>query len=195
MGSAAGPESTAGAPASRGLPLRTSSLVLRPFVVQDAEPIRRLNAEPSTRRWLPSHVYADAAAAESALAYLIACYREPGDPRRGPYVLAVERIEDGRLLGHVGFSPLDDAVEVSYAIAEEARGRGLGAEALACACAWAGRAFRLPGVVAATAAANAASRRTLERARFVHVRDEVVPFQGVRQAVSRYGWRATAAGA
>jgi RimJ/RimL family protein N-acetyltransferase len=139
-------------------------------------------------------VYADLAEAEAALAYLISSYSEPGDPRRGPYVLAVERVDDGQLLGHVGFSPLDGDVEVSYAIAEAARGGGLGAEALARACEWAGRVFRLPTIVAATASQNIASRRTLEQARFVHVRDGVSQFQGTRQAVSRYRWQAHSIG-
>ena len=150
----------------------------------------RLNAEPSTRRWLPSHVYADLPAAKAALAYLISCYLEPGDPRRGAYVLAVERNRTGLLLGHVGFSPLDDEVEVSYAIAESERGQGFGAEALGHACDWASQVFGLQGFVAVTATGNVASRCTLGRASFIHETDEVMRFQGTRRPVSRYIWRA-----
>jgi RimJ/RimL family protein N-acetyltransferase len=172
----------------RPLPLRTSSLVLRHFVPEDAPMMMTLNGEDSTRRWLPSHVYADLAEAVAALAYLIECYTSPGDARRGPYVLGVEHRESARLLGHVGFSPLAGDVEVSYAIAEDARGRGYATQALGEACLWASEAFALRRVVAVTASANLPSRHTLDRAGFVHSSDEVMRFQGSEEHVSRYVW-------
>ncbi len=172
------------------LPIQTRSLVLRHFVLEDAGPILLLNAEASTRRWLPSHVYADLPAAKDAMAFLIACCAEPGHPRLAPYVLAVEHAGTGQLLGHVGFSPLDDEVEVSYAIAESQRGHGYGAEALSCACDRVSQAFGLPGFIAHTAAENIASRRLLERTSFLHKRDVSRRFQGVEQRVSCYVWRA-----
>lgn len=46
-----------------------------------------------------------------------------GDPRSGPYVVAVEHLASGALFGHAGFSPFGNEVEVSCAIAEEARRR------------------------------------------------------------------------
>lgn len=177
-----------------GLPIRTPRLRLRHFSLEDAAAILQLNAEPSTRRWLPSHVYADAAEAREALALLISSYSEPGNPRRGPYVLAVELAGTRKVLGHVGFSPLDGEVEVSYAIAEDERGHGYGAEALANACEQVGQAFGLSGLVAATATENMASRRLLDQAGFFHVRDEIMRFQGTEQAVSRYTWRANSGG-
>lgn len=169
-----------------GLPITTGSLVLRRFVLEDAEAILQLNAEPSTRLWLPSHVYSSSAEAQAALEFLISAYSSPGDPQRGPYVLAVECAGDRQLLGHVGFSPIDGEVEVSYSIAESARGRGLGAQAVAGACAWVNDAFGVRTVIALTATENIPSRRTLERAGFVHAWDEGIEFQGVHQTVSRY---------
>lgn len=176
------------------LPLATASLVLRPFVMEDAAAILRLNAEPTTSRWLPSHVYADLGAAQDALRYLIDCLGSPGDPRVAPLVLGValaaERADAqgraGALIGHVGFSPYDEEVEVSYAIAEAERGRGYGTEALVAACDWAAAAWPLPAIVAMTAAANQPSRRVLERASFVHSHDAPRRFQGSEQLVSRY---------
>ena len=143
-----------------------------------------LNAEPSTRRWLPSHVYAEAQEAIERMSYLISCYSSPGDPRLGPYVLAVEHVASGVLLGHIGFSPLDSDVEVSYAIAEEYRGRGYGAEAPAYACKWAASGFGIPRLLAITEPDNAPSRRTLERAGFRHREDSVMRSQGSEQTVS-----------
>lgn len=103
-------------------------------------------------------------------------------------MLAVEHAGTRELLGHVGFSPLDEDVEVSYAIAEQARGRGYGTQALAAGCEWAARSFGLRRILAITAATNSASRRTLTRAGFAHVGDEVMRFQGSEQTVSRYAW-------
>lgn len=171
------------------LPIHTPSLRLRCLVVEDAERMMELNAEPSTSRWLPSHVYADMSEATSRVRYLVSCYSSPGDPRMGPYVLAVEHLASGALLGHVGFSPFDGDVEVSYAIAEASRGRGYGSEALLYACRWAAENFNLPALLAITESENAPSRRTLERAAFVHSEDAVMQFQGHQQTVSRYLWR------
>lgn len=177
------------------LPKSTPSLQLRHFVQDDALEVMALNAEPSTSRWLPSHVYETTDEAHSRLNYLISCYKDPGHPRLGPYVLAVVEADKSRLLGHVGFSPLDNEVEVSYAIAESARGHGYGAEALDHACTWLGQVFRMPSVIAITSSENMPSRRALARAHFVHVRDEIMRFQGVPQAVSRYQRQLAAQGA
>ena len=48
---------------------------------------------------------------------------------------------------------------------------------------------KAPGILAITESENAPSRRTLERAAFVHADDTVMRFQGNQQTVSRYLWR------
>lgn len=174
------------------LPIDTALLRLRHLVVEEAALLMELNGEPSTRRWLPSHVYPDTVAAIARVRYLVSCYSSPGDPRLGPYVLAVEHLASGTLLGHVGFSPLRSEVEISYAIAEGSRRHGYGTEALLHSCRWAARRFDLPRILAITDSANAPSRRTLERAAFVHDEDTVMHFQGSPQTVSRYVWRSPA---
>jgi RimJ/RimL family protein N-acetyltransferase len=174
------------------LSINTPSLRLRHIVIEEAAQMMELNGEPSTRRWLPSHVYADVSEATSRMQYLISCYSSPGDPRLGPYVLAVEHMASGVLLGHVGFSPFDSEVEVSYAIAERLRKCGYGSEALLYACQWAAESFDLPSILAITESENEPSRRTLERATFVHDRDIVMQFQGNEESVSRYLWRPAA---
>jgi RimJ/RimL family protein N-acetyltransferase len=170
------------------LPIDTACLRLRHFVVEDSARMMELNGEPSTRRWLPSHVYADIGEATARMGYLISCYASPGDPRQGPYVLAVEHLASQALLGHVGFSPFDSEVEVSYAIAESSRGLGYGSEALLNACQWAADNFDLRSILAITESENLPSRRTLERAAFVHDGDIVMQFQGREETVSRYLW-------
>lgn len=170
----------------------TASLRLRHIVVEEAVRMMKLNGEPSTRRWLPSHVYANAQEATERMRYLISCYVSPGHPRLGPYVLAVDQLVSGELLGHVGFSPFNEDVEVSYAIAEAYRGCGYGTEALYFACQWAASSFGLSRLLAITESENEPSRRTLVAARFVHSEDSVMRFQGTEQAVSHYVWHPSA---
>lgn len=179
----------------RPLPIQTTSLALRRFVPGDAPALHRLNGEASTRFWLPSHVYSDLSHASTAVTYLIGCYSSPGDARHGPYVLGVELRRTGELIGHVGFSPLDGEVEISYAIAEGCRRRGHAIEALAGACGWAADAFALTCLTAITACANVASCRLLERTGFCHRGEESRLFQGTEQRVSRYVWSPAGSGA
>jgi RimJ/RimL family protein N-acetyltransferase len=176
------------AAAVQSLPLETSSLRLRHLVPEDAAHMMALNAETSTRHWLPSHVYPTLEDASSRLEFLISCYSSPGHPRSGPYVLAVEHKDEAKLLGHVGFSPFEGEVEVSYAIAELYRGRRYGTEALVHACNWLAEAFGVSRVLALTESENIISRRLLNRASFVLVNEAVMTFQGQEQLVSRYHW-------
>ena len=170
------------------LPIQTASLRIRWLNVEEAERMMELNAEPTTRRWLPSHVYADLTEATSRMQYLVGCYSLPGDPRLGPYVLGIEHMATGALLGHVGFSPFDNDVEVSYAIGEDQRGHRYGTEALKSACNWAAATFNLNTLLALTEVENIPSRRTLEHTGFVHDKDIAMKFQGNEETVARYLW-------
>lgn len=51
------------------LPVSTPSLRLRHIVIEEAVRMMELNGEPSTRRWLPSHVYADEQEATERMGY------------------------------------------------------------------------------------------------------------------------------
>ena len=102
--------------------------------------------------------------------------------------MAVEHKDEAKLLGHVGFSPFDNDVEVSYAIAESSRGRGFGTEALVYACNRLADTFGVSRILAITESANVLSRRLLDRASFVRVHEPVMMFQGNEQLGSRYHW-------
>lgn len=135
------------------------------------------------RAWLPSQVYRDEAHAASVLAFLISQYSVPADPRSGPYVLGVQLGSSGELVGHVGFSPLGEAVEVGFAIDGSHQRKGLATEAVCAACHWASDTFSLVTILGVTAASNVASQGVLLRAGFVRQKAEVVRFQGVEQPV------------
>jgi|GEM_PF-797113 len=171
---------------SQRLPLETALLSIREFVPEDARDIFRLSTEEGYRTWLPSQVYRDESQARSVLEFLISKYSDPGNPRLGPYVLAIEHRMDRTLIGHVGFSPFDDDVEIGFAIGERYQGRGLATEAVVAASQWALETFALERILGIASAVNIASKRTLIRARFAHEKDCLMPFQGTEQAVTMY---------
>lgn len=180
---------------SDALPLRTPSLVVRPFVPEDAPVLFALSREPSMREWIPSQVYRDGAHAASVLEYLIAQFEAPAHPARGAYVLGVEHRADGELIGHVGLSPFEGEVEIGYAIGERHQGRGFATEAIAAVTGWALATFALPRIVGITAVANIASQRTLARAGFTSAGARRMNFQGEEQEVRVFEMTAPRPGA
>jgi RimJ/RimL family protein N-acetyltransferase len=168
------------------LPIVTRSLILRRFVLEDAAITLALSHEEPYRAWLSNQVYRDHAHARSALAFLIEQYSAPGHPRHGPYVLAVEHRAAGELIGHVGFSPLNDEVEIGFSIAQKHQRQWLATEAIVAATRWVFRTFELDRILAVTSIANVASKRAVLRAGFAHEEDKTMQFQGAEQEVSVY---------
>lgn len=168
------------------LPLRSASLVLRPFTIEDAPRMFVLSNEDASRTWLPSQIYRDEATAVSALTFLMDQFATPGDPRRGAYVLGIEYRTSGTLIGHVGFSPYEDDVEIGFAVAREYQRRGLAVEAIVAACHWIFQEFELDRILGIVSVTNVASCRTLARAGFVHQDDKVINAQGTVQPISFY---------
>jgi RimJ/RimL family protein N-acetyltransferase len=168
------------------LPVETRSLRIRPFIVQDAASVLILSNEETARTWLPSQVYGDYTHALSVLEFLIDQYSTPGNPRHGPYVLAIEHRADSALIGHVGFSPLDDDVEIGFAIAQDYQRQGYATEAIVAGSRWALQTFALNRILGITSAANVASRRSLVRAQFTFKGNKTMFFQGTEQEVRVY---------
>jgi len=165
------------------LPIETASFTLRAFVPEDAPKVFRMSQEDGMRTWLPSQVYRDQAHAASVLASLISKYRDPGDPRLGPYVLGVQGGSTGELAGHVGFGPLGDAVEVGFAIESVHQRKGIATSAVRAACEWAAEVFSIGAILGVTATGNSASQGVLLRAGFVRQKEQVMRFQGLEQPV------------
>ena len=175
-------------------PLVTQSLLLRPLALEDVGLAYALSNEAPARKWLPSQVYRDTAHALSVVQFLIRQQSDPGDPRRGAYVLAVELRSRPGMIGHVGLSPLDEDVEVGFGIGVAYQRRGLAREAVGAMCAWALQAFHLPRIVGVCDRENAASIRTLAGSGFAHQETKSFEFQGTEQMVDVYA-RSSVAGA
>lgn len=147
--------------------LTTSRLSLRPFVPGDVGKLFAMSIEASMRRWIPDQVYRDEQHAEQVLRALVSHTTIGPDPRVRPYVLGIEHLETGALIGHVGLSPARGSVEIGYAIEEQLQGKGFATEAVSAASAWGLRELGLPEVLGFVAPDNVASCRVLEKAGFV----------------------------
>ena len=165
------------------LPIETASVTLRAFVPEDAPKVFQMSQEDAMRAWLPSQVYRDQAHAATVLASLISQYGAPGDPRLAPYVLGVQAGSGGELVGHVGFGPSGEAVEVGFAIESAHQRKGIATAAVRAACEWAADAFSIATILGVTAARNSASQGVLLRAGFVRQREQIMRFQGLEQPV------------
>lgn len=168
---------------TRQLPIETASLTLRALVPQDAPKVFQMSREEGMRTWLPDQVYRDERHAASVLAFLISQYSVPADPRIGPYVLGVQPAGADDLIGHVGFSPLGDAVEVGFAIERAHQRKGIATEAVRAACEWAADAFSIESLLGVTSARNNAAQTVLLHAGFARLKEEVMRLQGLEQRV------------
>jgi ribosomal-protein-alanine N-acetyltransferase len=167
-------------------PLVTPSLVLRRFEPADAHRIFVMSQQAGLREWIPDQVYEDEQQASDVLRYLIEQYGNPGAPVTAPLVLGAALRSTGELIGHVGLSPAEDAVEIGYAIDDAQQGKGLATEAVRTMAEWGIRTFGLSGVDGIVARDNAGSCKVLEKAGFVLRQEETRPLHGVTRPVRTY---------
>jgi ribosomal-protein-alanine N-acetyltransferase len=169
-----------------GLPIRAQWLTLRAFVPEDAARLLAMSREPGMRMWLPDQVYEDEPHAREVVQYLISCYRDPGTPAAGPYVLGVCLDATSELIGHVGLSPLQGGVEIGFAIASGYQGRGLATEAVTAAAQWGMRRFGLDCIIGVASRDNVASCRVLQGAGFSLVDETLRSLHGRSGVVRTY---------
>jgi RimJ/RimL family protein N-acetyltransferase len=163
--------------------IEAPAVVLRRFVPADAERAFRMSQEEGMRTWIPSQVYRDLPHAASVLGYLISQYDTGEDPRTVPIVFGIQLRATAELVGHVGLSPFDGAVEIGYAVESSHRRKGLATEAVRAACVWATTEFPIRTILGITAARNIASQSVLLRAGFLRKRQQIMQFQGLAQPV------------
>ena len=166
-GPASGPETID--PAFPGAPLvETARLRLRGFRASDLDAQARMLGDPAVMHYVGG----------------IGLSREDSWRRvigaAGLWTLlgygywAVERREDGAMIGQVGFADFKRAMapsieglpEMGWIFAPAAHGQGYASEAVAGALDWADRVLRAPEIVAIIDAANAPSIRVAEKAGF-----------------------------
>jgi len=175
--------------------ITTRSLVLRPLVAGDARRLLDMSREACARRWLPSQVLADDLHAAKVLDHLVESFDLAASPRTNAFVFGVEEQATGRLVGHVGLSPLVDAVEVGFGLETTAQGKGYAREGVAAACAWGLKTFSLPAILGVTDAENIASQRVLTGCGFCRTAEKTMVFQGAERPVVLFEIRNRSVGA
>ncbi len=140
--------------------LETERLVLRHLTLDDRGPLYALLSPPAVSRFIGGPL--DEEEQRRRIAGHVAAYAE-----RGYGAWAVERKEDGALLGRCGLHrwTIDgvDEVEVGYAFGEAFRGRGYATEAARATRDWGFRNLDVPHLVSIIDPLNAPSLRVAER--------------------------------
>lgn len=140
----------------------TARLVLRDWREEDWAPFWQATNTPAVMRWLGG--VCDAAEREAAQARILAYRRE-----RGHTFWAVERKEDGALLGFCGLKRCTEEagpfgmMEVGWRLREDAWGQGYAKEAATAALDLAFERFGAQEVIALTFEGNAPSRGLMQR--------------------------------
>lgn len=138
--------------------IETERLVLRGWSADDRDDFWRLGADPAVMEHLPA---LDRAGSDALIGRLQAL-----QDSHGHTFWAVERKEDGRVLGFCGVIPPREPLsetEIGWRLARDAWGRGYAREAAQASLAWAWA--NLPGdsVVAITTPGNARSQALMVR--------------------------------
>lgn len=147
---------------ARGPELRTERLLLRRWRASDREPFARINADPGVMEFFPG------LQSPQVSAEMIEDFEREFDAE-GFGIWAVEVPGELPLAGFAGLMrvgadlPFAPAVEVGWRLTPEAWGRSIGFEAATAALHFGFGRAALERVVSYTAAANARSRRLMER--------------------------------
>jgi RimJ/RimL family protein N-acetyltransferase len=147
--------------------LVTERLVLRDWRDEDREPFAALNGDARVMEFYPAPL----TRAQSD-AYIDRAIAHIAEHDWGLW--AIERQEDGRLIGSAGLwqipwgPPFASAVEVGWRLAFDCWGNGYATEAGAAAIAYAFEHLELDEIVSMTVPANLRSRRVMERLGLTH---------------------------
>jgi ribosomal-protein-alanine N-acetyltransferase len=142
-----------------GLPLRTPRLLLRRFEPSDVPGILGLSADADVRAAAAELGTTD----EEAAGYVRTQQAIESWTPDALFDLAIERIEDGQLVGMLTLVRRARHGELGYALRSDARGAGLATEAARALVTHAFHALNLEGVVIETAVRNRGARGIAER--------------------------------
>ncbi|WP_018248769.1 GNAT family N-acetyltransferase [Orenia marismortui] len=151
--------------------IETERLAIRHLLVEDVSKIFLMSQEEGMKKWLPDQVYENEEVAHEVVEFLISQYLEKASPDKAPYVLGVVIKEIKELIGHVGLSPIDEGVEIGYAIEERYQGKGYATEAVKAMSAWALKELEVSNIWGIVDINNTISARVLEKSGYSFVKD------------------------
>ena len=172
----------------KNLHVETERLIVRPFTMDDVEPFQEFANRPEVLRYIPE----DEITVEKvrrAFQRNIENYERDAPVQTNRITLAIEYKSDHRLIGWIGYGPLDFAptdVEIYYGFSPEYWGQGLAAEAARRMLRYGFEDLGLDRVVAVVVPDNAASVKVIEKTGMIYqhaisdLPDEFKFFEGCR---------------
>lgn len=168
--------------------LETSRLRFRMFTPADLDPLCEITSDPEVMRYIGYGHPLSRDETRSNLESIVAGFR-----RRGYGRWALEKKEDGRLVGYCGLSLGNEevGVELAYMLARSEWGKGLAGEAGRACLRYGFERMGFETIAGLTMHDNRRSRRVLERVGMKYVRDaRFYGFECVMYSVARRDWRA-----
>ena len=141
--------------------IETERILLRPFVLEDAEAMYRIMSDPEVARYVPDQPPSSVEASREILrAYPIADYAAHGFGR-----WACVLRETGEVIGFCGLKRLmpSGEVDLGYRLARRTWGRGLATEGARASLAYGFEELALPEIIGRVMPENTASVRVLEK--------------------------------
>lgn len=141
--------------------LTTARLLLRPFSLDDVEPLYRIMNEPGIMQYFPTPTAPDQARVERLVERQLEHWQTHG---HGWW--ALEWPENRQFIGWCGLQYLPETaeVEVGYLLDRAYWGRGLATEAASASVTFGFRVHELPFLIGLTHPDNIASQRVLQKA-------------------------------
>jgi ribosomal-protein-alanine N-acetyltransferase len=144
-----------------GIPtIKTERLNLRPFRLQDAEPLRQILSVPGVLEYFPSSDPPDLERVKKLVQKQIDHWREHD---YGWW--AVEPIEEGELIGWSGlqYLPETDEIEIGYLLSKPYWGEGLATESAIAGLDYGFRTLEIQEIVGIVHPENITSQRVLQK--------------------------------
>lgn len=141
--------------------IESDRLIIRSFRLDDIPDYHRIVSDPRVTRFLRNsspHSY------EEAEQYVQKTIEE--ERRTGIARYAVERKDEGKLIGFCGFADIDEQIDFGWRYESACWGRGYGTEAALAVLNYGVSVLRLKRIVAGTAVENVASLRIIEKLGF-----------------------------
>lgn len=146
--------------------IKTPRLILKPIDIKDFKKVYSMSLEEGIQKFMPDQVYANEQEAKEVLDFLNSKISTNIDPSLGPIVLGIYTTQDLSLIGHIGLSPINNQVEIGYAIENIKQGQGFASEAIQYFTQWAFCKYSIKTILAIVDSNNQSSNKVLKKNNF-----------------------------
>ena len=164
----------------------TKRLCITELNMDMADKIHLNSLDEDNRRFIPDEVFESVKDAKKALSSLISFYSRNDSPL--VYAVILENTQE--LIGHVQAVPIKEGWEIGYHIAKDFSGKGYATEAVQAFLPVIMKKLGITEIYGVCHAENIASRKVLEKCRFLLEYEGLGQYQGVEQSICQYKYSA-----